>query len=92
MAPSVVEDVPADRASAPLVVEDKVTHFDRDLIPLPSKFTHPCCLSFTSRGGSAGRPDRVGRGASARPIFFLATVALWMSRIERVREAPLAAD
>ena len=61
--PSVVEDVPADRASAPLVVEDKVTHFDRDLIPLPSKFTHPCCLSFTSRGRSAGRPDRVGRGA-----------------------------
>jgi hypothetical protein len=32
--PSVVEDVPADRASAPLVVEDKLTHFDRDLIPL----------------------------------------------------------
>jgi hypothetical protein len=61
---SVVEDVPADCASTPLVVEDELPNFRRDPFSLPVSFGDARSLSLTAcRGVRSGCPDRICRSA-----------------------------
>ena len=49
---SVVEDVPADRASTSLVIEDQFSNLRGESFPLPLSFPDACRLSLT--GGRRG--------------------------------------
>lgn len=64
VAASVVEDVPADRASTPLVVEDEFPNFRGDPPSLPVSFGDARRLSLTTRESVRnGCPDRICRSA-----------------------------
>ena len=59
MTGSVVEDVPADRAAAALVVEDELTDGAGQLLPLPVPFLGPSARRVARRDAGASRPELV---------------------------------
>ena len=60
---SVVEDVPADRAAALLVVENEFTDSGRKVHPLPLPFVDPSLGGVVGWDGCGRGPDGVRRGA-----------------------------
>lgn len=58
----VVEDVPAERAAATLVIENELTHVGWQLGPLPVPFCGPNLRRLAGRGASADGTDGVCRG------------------------------
>jgi len=60
---SVVEDVPADGASALLIVENEFTDSGREVHPLPLPFLGSSLRSVVGWDACAGRPDAVRRSA-----------------------------
>jgi hypothetical protein len=60
---SVVEDVPANGASALLIVKNEFTDSSREARPLPRPLLGPSLLRTVGRDACAGRPDGVRRRA-----------------------------
>ncbi len=60
---SVVEDVPADRASMPLVIKDQLSNHGGNSFSLPVSFPDARRLGAAGGSGSNGCPDRVGRSS-----------------------------